>query len=130
MKIRLTDADRERYGGPEWLDWDQDRLTVSEAEAFQDLIRDENGNPVPIGRYGGPGGWIANGGPAATKWVLWLCLRRAGVTVDWAGFDPSIISVAVLHDPEPEVEVAAGKAPGRSTRQRRSGSGGKSSPQT
>lgn len=122
VKIRLADADRELYGGDEWLVWDPNQLRVSEAEALEEHlgILPEN--------YRGPAGWLRTGGANATKWVLWLCLRRAGTTVDWAGFDPDIFGARVIEDPKPE--APAGKAPSRAARPRRSGSAAKSSPQT
>jgi hypothetical protein len=31
VKLRLTDEDRARYGGDEWLEWDPNRLSYTEA---------------------------------------------------------------------------------------------------
>lgn len=125
MKIRLTDADRELYGGPEWLEWDAGRFTVSEAEAFQEHIRDEQGNPIAPQKYQQ---WLQQNKSSITviKWAMWLGIRRAGVAVGWDAFDPDFLRAAFLADPEPEPAAKpAGKAPGRSTRPRRSVSAAK-----
>jgi hypothetical protein len=123
VKIRLTDADRELYGGPEWIEWDPDRLTVAEAEVLQEHLG------VDFNAYRGT--WLREAGVAAIKWAAWVGLRRAGVTVAWEVFDPDVIGFQIQADPEPEPAAKpAGKARGRSTRQRRSDSGESSSPQT
>lgn len=123
LKIRLTTEDQARYGGPEILEWDAAKWLTSEAEAFQEHIRDEQGNPVPVTSYQK---WLQHGGVAVIKWTMWLALRRAGVAVDWAVFDPDFLGAGWIYDPEPEpVATPAGKARGRSTRQPRSGSAAK-----
>lgn len=62
-QLRLTDADRERYGGPEWLDLDLDCVTIEEAEAI-----DEAG-----------GDWtdVDTSTAKGTKTRIWLALYRA-----------------------------------------------------
>lgn len=116
MKIRLSDADRALYGGPEWLDWDPDRLTVGEAEALQEHLGVT---------WQGYDAWLVKNGVAQIKWVLWVGLRRAGAATDWAAFDPEILRT-VVERPEAEPEVAPkGKAPRRSTRPRPSASNAK-----
>lgn len=131
MKLRMSDADRVLYGGPEWLDWDPGRFTVSEAEAFQAHVRDEAGNPVPIAKYSA---WLDTPGLPQTKWALWAALRRAGHEVAWDMLDPDLLDLqAVRDEPAPAaatVEGAGGKAKGgRSTQPRRSASAEKPSPQ-
>lgn len=115
-RIRLSDADRERYGGPEWLDWDEEHLSVAEAEILQEQLGVA---------WTGYTSWLRESGVAAIKWCLWVCLRRAGVVVDWAAFDPNLLAVAIERTPEPEAEPE-GKAPRRSTRPRRSAGSAKS----
>lgn len=126
MKIRLTDADRALYDdGPEWLEWDPGRFTVSEAEAFQAHIRDAQDNPVPIGEYRL---WLGSKEVVQVKWAIWLSLRRAGAVVEWDALDPDILGADWIFD-EPAPGSSAGKARGRSTRQRRSASGESGTPQ-
>lgn len=123
MKIRLTDEDRGRYGGPEWLVWDAGKWLTSEAEAWQEHIRDDQGNPIPVTGYQT---WLQQPTIAKIKWTMWIALLRAGVEVAWDEFHPDFLGADWLDDPEPEPAAKpGGKAPGRSTRQRRSASSAK-----
>lgn len=101
-RIRLADGDRARYGGDEWLDWDPDHLAYSEAMLLQEHL---GVTPAEYVRS-----WLGGGTADATKWALWLSLRRSGVTVDWDSFDPDIIGTRIERTPEPE-----GKDPGPSS---------------
>ncbi len=100
MELRLSDADRARYGGPEWLPWDQGgRLTVDEATHLQEL--------VGVG-YGAYRKWLNSGVPAVIQWALWLSLRRVGVDASWDDLaDLDLLGVGYRDTPEPE-----GKDPG------------------
>lgn len=91
MKLRLTDADRARYGGDEWLDWDSSRLTVSEAEELETLLG------IDVATYGNS--WLRSGKPVAVRWALWLSLRRSGVDVAWDDFDPDLLGARAQSDP-------------------------------
>lgn len=127
MKIKLTDADRARYGAPEWLDGNLERLLVSEAEAFQANVRDAQGNAIALGKYAE---WIRAAGVIGVKWRMWLGLHRAGVGVDWAEFDPDLLGAEFDAPAATKPAVPSeGKASGRSTRQRRSASAESSTPQ-
>lgn len=102
MKLRLTDGDRARYGGGEWLEWNPDRLTYTEAVLLQERLG------ISVAEYAKK--WLAGGSADATRWALWLSLRRAGVEVDWDSFDPDILGTRVQRTVEPE-----GKDPGPSS---------------
>lgn len=102
MKLRLTDEDRERYGGDEWLVWESDRLTYTEAVLLQERFG------VDVRTYTRT--WLGTGTADTLWWGLWLSLRRAGITVDADAFDPDLLGVRVERDPEPE-----GKDPGPSS---------------
>lgn len=90
MKLRLTDEDRARYGGDEWLEWDSNRLAYDEAEQLQELLR------VKFTAYPD---FLGSGEAATIRWALWLSLRRAGVEVAWDGFKPELMGVKVLREP-------------------------------
>jgi hypothetical protein len=94
VKLRLADADRDRYGGDEWLEWDPDHLSYSEAVLLQQHCG------VDVATYVQT--WLGGGSADATKWALWLSLRRAGVEVDWDTFDPDLLGTRRQRDPEPE----------------------------
>lgn len=65
MFLRFSDADRERWGLPEWVDGDWQTMTVAEAEALE--------------AAGGKWSTIADEGLEAAKGRIWLALYRAGV---------------------------------------------------
>jgi hypothetical protein len=95
MELRLSDADRARYGGDEWLTWDGgERLSVSEAELLQEQVG------VSWAVYRGP--WLNDRSPTAVKWAFWLSLRRTGVDVPWAEFDPDLLAISSRKPVEPE----------------------------
>jgi hypothetical protein len=102
MQLKLSDADRDRWGGPEWLDWDEGaRLTIDEATQLQELLG--------VG-YRSYRTWLgsAERNPSVVQWVFWLSLRRAGTVVAWddlGGAD--LLAARHRDDPEPE-----GKDPG------------------
>lgn len=110
MQLRLSDADRARYGGPEWLDWDPDRLTYTEAVLLQERV------PVDVTTYVRT--WLGGGSPEATKWAFWLSLHRAGVDVDWDTFDLDILGTRGQRaepegkDPGPESTPPTTSEPG------------------
>jgi hypothetical protein len=116
MELRLSDADRARYGGDEWLPWDSSRLTVSEATLLQELP--DLG--ISVAKY--RASWLASHEPQAFRWGLWLALRRSGVDVPWGDFDPDLLGASLRVDPEPE-----GKDPS-STPPSPSGDGGSNTP--
>jgi len=66
MFLRFTDADRERFGIPEWVELDATSVTLGEAEALEEA--------------GGDWATLFDSGMKATRTRLWLALRRAGYT--------------------------------------------------
>lgn len=86
--LRMGDADRERYGGPEWVPFDIGALfdaPARELEAYEAatgvamfLVLTE----------------FATHGARATRAALWIARRRAGVTGErWDDFDPRPLQV-------------------------------------
>jgi hypothetical protein len=118
IHLRLSDVDRERLGGPEWLDLDHYSVTAREAAILQRGF-DLDGEHVAFEH---PGEWRKALSPdgdspwAATLVLVWLALRRAGVQVALADLDFNLDSLAYRVDPSPEpaVEDAAAEAsPGK-----------------
>lgn len=88
LRIRLSDADRERLGCVEWLDYDPNALMLSEAEILDDAgidpdirwgdpVLDEQGKPE-LTEKGAPKRRIRPGGQRV---IVWMALRRSGVDV-------------------------------------------------
>lgn len=130
MRIRLAEEDRERLGlGEDWLVFTLDRLMQAEAEALddagydpEDFIEDlrgypimRDGQPVMVPLLDNSGQPAVEDGapkliekkrrpPRATRAMVWLALRRAGVTVPIVGldFDRGGIEYAPDEDETPE----------------------------
>lgn len=90
MKLRLSDVDRARFGGDEWLEWDSSRLAYDEAEQLQELLG------VKFTAYPE---FLKSGEARGVRWALWLSLQRAGVDVAWDDFKPELMGVRVLREP-------------------------------
>jgi hypothetical protein len=106
VKLRLTDADRERLGGPEWLDGAVNPLRVREAEALEDATKlstaaaleamEPTLEPMPGGqkiRYH----YSARG----IRLRVWLGLFRAGVETSYADLDFDAQFLLIHHEAEP-----------------------------
>ena len=108
-RLKLSDADRERLGCPEFLPLPLDSVTVREAIELQAL-----GYPTPAALARGLR--VGEDGPDYRAWAatVWLALRRSGVDCDAKTLDFDVVQMQVLADEEPvEPTVASGKAPGR-----------------
>lgn len=90
MELSLSAADRGRFGGDEWLEWDPDQLSYDEAERVQELLG------VKFTSYPA---WLKDGTAAAIRWALWLSLRRAGADLPWDDFKPELLGVRVRREP-------------------------------
>jgi hypothetical protein len=64
MFLRFAAADRERFGVPDWVEFDASSITLGEAEALEEA--------------GGDWTILMDGGMKATRSRLWLILFRAG----------------------------------------------------
>lgn len=100
MRIRLSDADRERIGGPEWLEVDMTRLTTSEA-----LKLEEAG--IPYGEF-------HSKGLLAILTRVYVGLLRAGVTPPAAAVDLDLDLVGMQAEADPSLGKAS--SPKGSTR--------------
>lgn len=74
IEIRMSDADRKRYGGPEWLTLDADRIVDTPASILE-RWEDEIGSPVEL--------ILAQAGlsypPArAVRAAVWLARKQMG----------------------------------------------------
>ena len=110
MRLRLSAADRERFGCPEFLPAPLNSVTVREAIELQKL-----GYPTP-GALAGALRVDTDGAPDYGAWaaLVWLALRRGGVECDPATLDFDVVTLEVLPDEEPvEPKVAPGKVPAR-----------------
>jgi hypothetical protein len=119
MRIRLTDADRERLGCPEWLECDVRSMTLTEAT----WLADQGISPFRFGRGRGVPTLDARGEPVLTDdgeplefghpdmWrdMVWLGLHRAGIDVGRAALDFQLMYAETRAD-DGEVSADEGKA--------------------
>lgn len=94
QNLRLTDADRERYGGPEWLDTDAalawlNGLPFDELDAIEKQMRPELG--VVLLRFMAYEAYSDS--LSAFRGRAWLALRQAGVDIALAEFKPDIVRI-------------------------------------
>lgn len=114
MKIRVSlgDADRERYGAPEELVIDPFKISLREMVVLQKGVEIEG----VVCTFDSPEEWrqaLGNGNAFAILALVWLGLRRAGLTPDLAAMDVGDDN-RVRFDPEATDAGEPGK--GRSRR--------------
>ena len=94
IQFRLPEDVRAKYDLPEWVEYDQDTLMLSEAIAMQDTIGvdplDLNARLVP--KDGSPRDMRAWG------YVIWLACHRAGAQVEFADFDLNLYALQMASE--------------------------------
>jgi hypothetical protein len=98
VKLRLSDADRERLGCPEWLDFDLTNMSVDEGIALE----------VAGGDYTR----FFGGGAETARTRVWVALHRAGITV--TPYESLTFNLAALEMDGPVGKARSARA-GRST---------------
>lgn len=98
--LRMGDADRERYGGPEWVAFDVGRLFHTASSQLEQFEADT-----------GMRMWwllleLPGRGAKVTRAVLFIARRLAGVQETWDGFDPAPLQVRWREQPPPEEDAA------------------------
>jgi hypothetical protein len=91
--IRLGDVDRERYGGPEWLEV-PDTLPMREAEALEEA-------------GGAYLDWFRRHTARGFATVVWVGLHRAGVTLKWSELADLDLGSILIADADPGKAVEA-----------------------
>lgn len=86
IRLSLSDADRERLGGPEWLDFDTEDVEIGDMIHVQDVC----GLDLLelLDRFPRD--------PRALKAAVWFGLKRAGVVHDFAAL--SFKAFGIGHD--------------------------------
>lgn len=78
IELSMCDADREKYGGPEWVSLDVDRLYDTPASYIERWERETGG--YAIERALAEGGGFA---PAkAVRVLMWLARKQSGANAD------------------------------------------------
>lgn len=84
-RIRLSDADRERYGGPEWVEIDMATLLDEETGLIEAI---EESWDLTIGEFTR---LLARESQRALRIMFWAARRRAGCTDDPRTWRPSVM---------------------------------------
>lgn len=112
MQIRLSDADRERLGAPEFLDGDIKTLPVREAVALEEATgmswADAEEAMRPRFREDDAGRWVS-WGPTGFQLRIWLGLHRAGIEAEYADLGSIEISHLSGWHPVPKVDPGKGQ---------------------
>lgn len=119
-RIRLCDADRERYGGPEWVELSAVDL-MDEETGLIEQVEEQWGLAPPEFLHG-----IGRDSTKALRALVWLARRKAGCLDPVATFKPKVQGWSgVIYEPLPAEEKAAADAdpPANRAERRRSAKG-------
>lgn len=109
VRVQLGEADRQRFGAPEWLTFDASVLMTDEAEVFEEsfgifaeewfeLLDGVTADGTKIRRP-----------VKVMRAVIWLALTRAGLEVDPPAVKFDLLGVRT--QPDPEVGEGKGGSP-------------------
>lgn len=83
LRLRMCDEDREKFGGPQWLQFDADQLLDTPCDQLA-AIETETGIVLALA--------VDNPNlTSARRLWLWLALKHAGVQLAWADFQPKVL---------------------------------------
>ena len=94
IQFRLPEDVRTKYDLPEWVEYDQDTLMLSEAIAMQDTI---GVDPLELNSRLVPSDGSARD-MRAWGYVIWLACHRAGAQVEFADFDLNLYALQMASE--------------------------------
>lgn len=110
-KLSLHEQDRDRYGGPEWLEFND--ATIDDAPADELERLESELLPHGVSLVQALAEWRHNLSARSVRVVLWLALRQSGVTVAYDEFTPKVM-VARMRNldivADPRIPAGAGDA--------------------
>lgn len=102
---RMCDADRELFGGPEWLKFDVAALYDAPAAVLEAYERELGFSLFRLLTE------LESFSARSTRGALWIALKDAGVDyLDYATFDPKPLRAKRRNEPEPEGNPDADEA--------------------
>lgn len=116
-RFRLTPEDREKYGGPEWVEYSLDKAVDLPVELLEE-IEVATGYTILVSLPQA----LLGGGLKAVRAALWLSRHIAGVHEPaFAEFKPKVLAADMEWvDPEPGTDaVPPGEPPNRAARRAR-----------
>lgn len=140
VHLSMCEADRDAYGGPEWVVYDYDDVADLPADVFVDLerqMRRAGDGDMAVANIASNWNDIS---AVAVKARLWFARRAAGLADEWDKFNPRILKVRVRVEPvfadggdvDPPVDGSAESSttPADSPSPTGSAKSGRSSPRT
>jgi len=112
-QIRLSDADREEYGGPEWLDLDPTAFTARRVSVLSAWERECGVKVIDLVT-----GELDVRAMETLRVMAWYARKLAGLDTAWSTFDPHILEAQMRHPELPEaadVDPPAQSSPESST---------------
>jgi len=123
-RIRMADSDRERYGGPEWVELHANELMDEDTGLIEQLEETWDLTPTEFLRG------LNRESPKALRAMIWLARRKVGCVDPVATFRPKVqrwsgvtyealaAEEAALAEPDPPANRAARRADKPSGRKR------------
>lgn len=97
-RIRMCDADREKYGGPEWVEISMAEI-LDEETGLIELLEDPRGWDLSVGEFLTG---VGRGMTRPTQAMIWLARRKAGCKEDPLTFRPKVQKFSdVQYEPLP-----------------------------
>lgn len=93
-RIRLCDEDRERYGGPEVLEYDRAWLDDIPADELERIEAELLPHRVTLVQASAE--WEYNLTARACRVVFWLAYRQAGITLPYKDFTPKVMAARAV----------------------------------
>lgn len=91
LRISLCPADQERFGGPEWIVFDEDDLAdvpIDTLERWEKPLLDTYGMSLLDMIAEATGGKVTM---RSLRAMVWMAYQRAGVDIDYAEFNPRLM---------------------------------------
>jgi hypothetical protein len=96
VQYRLSDEDRAKFGGPEWVTFDRRKLFELDAN---ELMKIESEMNLTIGQFLAAS---AQSSALGTKGMLWVARRFTGMKESFEKFNPHIFMCDVKREPAEE----------------------------
>jgi hypothetical protein len=113
-RFRLSDEDREKYGGPEWVEYALSKAVDLEVDLLEQ-VEDATGYTILVGLPEA----LGRGSLRATRAAVWLARHIAGVhEPGFAQFKPNMLAAAFewVDDVDPPAPEPPNRAARRASR--------------
>lgn len=102
-RFRLCEADRERYPGPEWLQYDTAVVLDLDLDTLEQIEETLGWTLIELGAQ------LARGSARGLRAMIWIARKLAGCDDAWASFKPKVWQIE--HDESDPVEAVDADPP-------------------